>query len=150
MNLREQLRHLANSQSSTYTPDKCRLFYDGSIRTRTVTESGGEGWLLMAAKVPGAGPMFGHFFSGNDARFLSARDLRQALELRDRMLIDATQERTLRTMRKIVRKEVYEKARKAGQSVRRVNVRTVSKEETKREDSKESELKTETSPVLFL
>ncbi len=48
------------------------------------------------------------------------------------------------------RKEVYEKARKAGQSVRRVNVRTVSKEETKREDSKESELKTETSPVLFL
>lgn len=146
--LRKSLKYIGNSQSPSQ-PDKCRLFYDGTIRTRSLIPGGGEGWFLLAAKIPGAGPMFTNFFNGNEERYLKMRDLRQALELRDQMLIEATQEQTLRTMRKMVRKEFTEKQRKAARSAPRLNVTAIKREEPK-EEKTETEEEDRSLPVMFL
>lgn len=135
--LREQLRYLGSIQSPSQT-DRCRLFYDGSVRTRSLTLGEGEGWMVMAAKIIGAGPMFSHFFVNNDEKYLNTRDLRQALELRDQMLIEATQERTLRTMKQTVRKEYAQKVRKEARRANRLNVTAISQEEPKQEEREET------------
>jgi hypothetical protein len=139
--LRKKLKHIATSQS-TSQDDNCRLFYDGSIRTRTLTLGGGEGWLLVGAKITGAGPMFGHFFRENEERYLAVRDLRQALELRDQMLIEVTQERTVRTMRKMVRREVLKEGRRKR---KRVPINVI-KEDAKRDVR--NEVRTSTTTFL--
>lgn len=107
--LREKLRYISSSQGAEV--DGCRIFADGKIQVRTPTVDGGEGWMMIAKHISGAGPMFGHFFESAPRRFLKVRDLRQALEIRDQMLVEATQDRTIRTMKKSVRKDVLKKMR---------------------------------------
>lgn len=67
--------------------------------------------MMLAGHIPGAGPMFGHFFESAPGRFLKVRDLRQALEIRDQMMVEAVQDRAIRTMKTSVRKEILKKMR---------------------------------------
>ncbi|GAF69662.1 unnamed protein product [marine sediment metagenome] len=93
--------------------------------------------------------MFVHFFVNNQEQYLNTRDLRQALELRDQMLIEATQDRTLRTMRETVRKEHAKKLRKAAKKAPRTNVTTVIQEEPEREEIEEKREEDRTPTILF-
>lgn len=107
--VRQKLRYISGSQGAEV--DGCRIFADGKIQIRTPTAQGGEGWMMVAAHIPGAAPMFGYFFDSAPGRFLKVRDLRQALEIRDQIIIEVTQEKTLRTMKKSVRKDLLKKMR---------------------------------------
>lgn len=144
-NLRQTLKYIGSMQSPSES-DSCRLFYDGSIRTRTPTPSGAEGWLLIAGKIHGAGPMFAHFFVVNPGQYLKVRDLRQALELRDQMLIEATQDRTLRAMKATVRKEYIQEVRKRNRRSKPSDITCIPQEEP--EEQQPTEVRTP-STVFF-
>ncbi len=125
--LRDRLKYVANTQG--IVNDGCRLFSDGKILIRTPTENGGEGWMEIASRISGASVMFGHFFDRSDEAFLKVGDLRAAIEMRDLVMVEVTQERTLKTMKSMVRKEVLKKART--KAVRILPIKSKEKKEKK-------------------
>jgi len=75
-----------------------RLFYDGSIRTKTINGAGRIGWYVVAASVPGASPLIGRYFEVGPAedRFLKVKNLRDALALRDKIITITVEDRIQR------------------------------------------------------
>ena len=97
MKLFEELRDLSNRNWKL--PDNgVRIFYDGSIRTLTITGSGRQGWYIVATGIPGAAQIIGRYFPGklSEERFLNMPDLRRAVKLRDKILVQVTESKARR------------------------------------------------------
>jgi len=106
--IHQQLRFLANCQASI--EDGTRIYHDGIIRVSTVRERGGIGFTLVAKRIPNAAKLIGHHFEG-DEKFLKVEGLREALELRDEILTQCVQEKTHKTMRAHIEREVRKQKR---------------------------------------
>lgn len=101
--IHSKLRHLATCQQAV--DDGTRLYDNGIIRVSTVAKRGGIGFALIAQRVPGAAKLIGHYFEG-DEKFLKIESLREAIELRDEILTQCIQQRTHRSLRAQVEREV--------------------------------------------
>ena len=85
MDLHEELRALQTRQRKI--DDGYRLFHDGTIKTATVTNSLETGWYVLARPIPGASRAFRHLFpASRQGLFLKVEGMREAIELRDKML----------------------------------------------------------------
>lgn len=85
MDLHTELRELQSSQRNI--KDGYRLFYDGSIKTATVTDNLETGWYVLARPVPGASIAFRSYFPGTPhGLFLKVEDMREAISIRDKMI----------------------------------------------------------------
>ena len=120
--IHSKLQYLATCQQSV--DDGTRLYHDGIIRVSTVAEGGGIGFALIAQRVPGAAKLIGHYFEGDES-FLKMESLREAIELRDEILTQCIQERTHRSLRAQIEREVKKKNR-----VRAVRIEKIPKELT--------------------
>lgn len=106
--IHSKLHHLATCQQAV--DDGTRLYHDGIIRVSTVSTRGGIGFALIAQRVPGAAKLIGHYFEG-DEKFLKMESLREAIELRDEILTQCIQQRTHRSLRAQIEREVKNKNR---------------------------------------
>lgn len=82
MNLHQKLEALGAGQDRI--PDGYRLYYDGSVKTATITESFETGWCVQAGPIPGAAALIQSCFS--EDKYLKVDDLRSAIALRDRII----------------------------------------------------------------
>lgn len=81
MNLHQELETLIAGQANIQ--DGYRLYYDGSVKTVTITESLDTGWCVQAGPIPGAAALIQSCFS--EDKYLKVDDLRTAIALRDRI-----------------------------------------------------------------
>ena len=85
MDLHEELQALKTRQRKI--DDGYRLFHDGTIKTATVTDSLEAGWYVLARPIPGASRAFRHYFpASQQGLFLKVAGMREAIEVRDRMI----------------------------------------------------------------
>lgn len=95
MSLHDEIRKLHELQSST--DDGLRLFHDGSIKQRSLTESMEMGWCIVARSVPGASLAFRNYFpSRGDGIYLQVENIRDAMTIRDMMLTTLVESRVHR------------------------------------------------------
>jgi hypothetical protein len=84
-------------QDQTSTEDGTRIFHDGSIKIRSLTESGELGWYVLARPISGAPVYFNRYFvSHSDGQYLKAPGMREAIEIRDAMLTAMVESRVQR------------------------------------------------------
>lgn len=95
MHAHTSLRELQQDQTST--EDGTRLFHDGSIKIRSLTESGQIGWYVLARPIPGAPVSFSRYFVAySDGQYLKTPGMREAIEIRDAMLTAMVESRVQR------------------------------------------------------
>ena len=95
MAIHAELKELASAEPAE---DSCRLFFDGSIKTVTLTESGEMGWYVLARPVSGASKSFRRYFvQRTEGIYLRVSGPREAIALRDGMIITSVEARVRRT-----------------------------------------------------
>jgi len=95
MGMIQKLKELNKEQKKV--ADGYRLFHDGSLKIKTLTDSGDVGWCVIAKLIPAASPSIRSYFTQHDdGIYLRTQGLREALEVRDLILIQMTESRVTR------------------------------------------------------
>jgi len=95
MSVQTDLRDLQLRQAEV--GDGYRLFYDGTIKIQSLTEMGNIGWYILARSIPGATTAFKRYFSHTpEGIFLKTEDMREAIAIRDLMMISCVEARVNR------------------------------------------------------
>lgn len=68
--------------------DGYRIFFDGSIKTATITDSLEQGWYALAKPVAGAAHGLAHLFDGLE--YLKTDGMRESIELRDMIISEVS------------------------------------------------------------
>lgn len=101
MSLNQELDALRHSQHSM--DENYRIHSNGSVSEQVLTARGQTGWRLIAKPIHGVGPKLAAYFEDG---YLAVDDLRRALDIRDAILTATVEEKTVRSMEKVVRKQI--------------------------------------------
>jgi hypothetical protein len=92
-----ELRDLQREQDDI--EDGTRIFWDGSVKIKTLTPKGDMGWYVLARPVQGAKLSFRRYFNANpDGNYLRVPGMREAITIRDEMLTAMVESRVQRQL----------------------------------------------------
>lgn len=79
MSICDRLKTLEREQGAI--KDDVRIYSDGSVKIKTLTENGDIGWYILAPPIAGSKIYFMSYFGA--AEFLKISDMREAITIRD-------------------------------------------------------------------